>query len=141
MASPVADMTIALVSESDLYKWAVTMPGPPGTCYAGGTFNLTITLPREYPFQPPKLNFATRIYHPNVTDDSLGNVCLGMLKPETWKPAGRIKAVLVAVRQLLVEPNPDDPLENGIAELFRSNRPEFEKNAKSYVQRYAGGKP
>lgn len=130
-------MTINIASESDLRKWDVVLAGPPGTPYAGGVYNITVTLPPDYPFKAPQVNFATRIYHPNVTNDSMGNICLGVLKPENWKPASRVRAVLEAVRQLLVEPNPDDPLEARIADEYRNNRPEFDKNVKSYVTRYA----
>lgn len=62
-----------------------------------------------------------------------------MLKAENWKPASRIKGVLEAVRQLLVEPQPDDPLETRIADEYKSNRADFDKNARSYVARYAKG--
>ncbi|KAI8623672.1 ubiquitin-conjugating enzyme [Xylariaceae sp. FL1651] len=139
MDSPPTGMTISLPSEADLHKWDIVLSGPPGTVYAGGTYNLTLVLPNDYPFKAPQVNFATRIYHPNITNDSLGNICLPVLKPENWKPASRVRAVLEAIRQLLVEPNPDDPLETRIADEFNTNRPEFEKNAKSYVARYAKG--
>ncbi|KAK5634514.1 hypothetical protein RRF57_010227 [Xylaria bambusicola] len=130
-------MTISLPSEADLSKWDVVLTGPLGTPYAGGVYNITVTLPADYPFKAPQVNFATRIYHPNVTNDSLGNICLGVLKPENWKPASRVRAVLEAVRQLLVEPNPEDPLETRIADEYKNNRPEFDKNVKNYVSRYA----
>lgn len=74
-----------------------------------------------------------------MTNDNAGNICLSILKPENWKPASRIKGVLEAVRQLLVEPQPDDALEARIADEYKNNRAEFDKNAKSYVQRYAKG--
>ncbi|KAI0914954.1 ubiquitin-conjugating enzyme [Ustulina deusta] len=137
--SPPQGMTVSLPSEADLSKWEVVLAGPQGTPYAGGVYNITVTLPPDYPFKAPQVNFATRIYHPNVTNDSLGNICLGVLKAENWKPASRVRAVLEAVRQLLVEPNPEDPLETRIADEYKNNRPEFDKNVKSYVARYAKG--
>ncbi|KAI0421133.1 ubiquitin-conjugating enzyme [Xylaria grammica] len=139
MDNPPAGMTITLPSDSDLSKWDVSLAGPPGTPYAGGVYSITVTLPLDYPFKAPQVNFATRIYHPNVTNDSLGNICLSLLKPENWKPASRVRAILEAVRQLLIEPNPEDPLETRIAEEFKSNRAEFDKNVKGYVARYAKG--
>ncbi|KAI0432510.1 ubiquitin-conjugating enzyme [Xylaria sp. FL1042] len=139
MDTPPAGMTISLPSEADYRKWDVVLKGPPGTPYAGGVYNITVTLPLEYPFKAPQVNFATRIYHPNVTNDSLGNICMGVLKAELWKPASRMRSVLEAVRQLLVEPNPEDPLETRIAEEYKNNRPEFDKNVKNYVARYAKG--
>ena len=139
MNNPPAGISVALVNESDVHRWRVTLSGPPGTPYVGGTFVLAVTLPTDYPFKPPSVTFTTRIYHPNVTNDSAGNICLGVLKPENWKPASRLTAVLEAVRALLVEPQPDDPLEARIADEYRQDRREFDKNAKIYVARYARG--
>ncbi|KAJ9162166.1 Ubiquitin-conjugating enzyme [Coniochaeta hoffmannii] len=139
--SPPPGMSIALASESNLHKWHVVLQGPPNTPYAGGTFGLVVTLPVEYPFKAPAVTFATRIYHPNVTNDSQGSICLGALKPENWKPASKLLGVLEAVRALLVEPMPDDPLEARIAEEYKADRKEFEKNARAYVARYAKGQP
>ncbi|KAH9990269.1 ubiquitin-conjugating enzyme [Xylariaceae sp. FL0662B] len=138
--TPPPGMTVTLPSESNLRAWKITLLGPANTAYAGGVFTLTLTLPADYPFKAPAVQFNTRIYHPNVTNDAEGNICLGLLKPENWKPASRLRGVLDAVRQLLVEPNPDDPLEPRIADEFRSERDLFEKNARSYVSRYAMGK-
>ena len=134
-------MTIALPDEANLHTWHVTLVGPAQSPYAGGTFGLVCRLPDEYPFKAPVLTFATRIYHPNVTNDAAGNVCLGLLKPEQWKPSSRLAGALEAIRALLVEPNPDDPLEPRIADEFRADRAEFDKTAKQYVVRYARGVP
>jgi ubiquitin-conjugating enzyme E2 D/E len=134
-------MTVSLASESNLHKWHVTLQGPPSTPYAGGTFGLIVSLPIEYPFKAPTVTFSTRIYHPNVTNDSAGAICLSALKPENWKPASKLLGVLEAVRQLLLEPVPDDPLEARIADEYRRDRKEFDKNAKAYVSRYAKGQP
>ncbi|KAI1456335.1 ubiquitin-conjugating enzyme [Annulohypoxylon moriforme] len=137
--NPPAGITVS-ASEENLHVWTATLIGPQGTVYAGGIFTLSIVLPPDYPFKAPQVTFATRIYHPNVTNDSAGSICLGMLKPENWKPASKIHAVLDAVRQLLVEPNPDDPLEPRIADEYKNAPKEFEKSARSYVVRYAAGK-
>lgn len=52
--------------------------------YAGGVFFLTIHFPTDYPFKPPKVNFTTRIYHPNI--NSNGSICLDILRDQ-WSPA------------------------------------------------------
>ncbi|EAQ87677.1 hypothetical protein CHGG_04296 [Chaetomium globosum CBS 148.51] len=137
--NPPTGISITLPDDSDLHKWHITMDGPEGTVYSGGKFGLVVTLPVDYPFRAPTVNFATRIYHPNVTNDNLGSICLGPLKAENWKPSTRLAGVLEAVRALLVEPLPDDPLEARIADEFRADRKEFDKNARAYVQRYAKG--
>lgn len=49
--------------------------------------------------------------------------------------------MLEAVRGLLTEPNPDDPLEARIADEYKQDRREFDKNVKAYVTRYAKSQP
>jgi ubiquitin-conjugating enzyme E2 L3 len=49
---------------------------------------LTLRISVEYPFKPPKIVFDTQIYHPNV--DEKGQVCLGVIASNNWKPATRI---------------------------------------------------
>ncbi|KAK2614630.1 hypothetical protein N8I77_001439 [Diaporthe amygdali] len=139
--NPPTGMTITLPYESNLHLWHVVLQGPPGTVYSSGQFGLVVQLPGEYPFKAPLVTFTTRIYHPNVTNDDAGNICIALLKPENWKPASKLSAVLESVRQLLVEPNPDDPLEPRIADEFRSQRPQFDKTAREYVARYAKAAP
>jgi ubiquitin-protein ligase len=65
--------------------------------YSGGVFFLAIHFPTDYPFKPPKVNFTTRIYHPNI--NSNGSICLDILRDQ-WSPAltiskGTMTAMLV----------------------------------------------
>jgi ubiquitin-conjugating enzyme (huntingtin interacting protein 2) len=45
--------------------------GPPGTPYEGGTFEVDIQIPNEYPFKPPVMKFLTRIWHPNISSQTV----------------------------------------------------------------------
>lgn len=103
----------------------------------GGRFNIQIILPKEYPFKPPTLSFRTKIYHPNVTNDDRGAMCLGMLRAEEWKPPNKIADVLKLVRAVMSAPQPDDAVEAGIADQFRNDRKAFDKNAQEWVKKYA----
>ncbi|OAP59229.1 hypothetical protein AYL99_06527 [Fonsecaea erecta] len=138
--SPPAGITVALADEANLFQWKVTMEGPAGSPYAGHLFNLSLTLPPTYPFKPPTVIFTTKIYHPNISNDSppnSGTMCLGMLREADWKPSTKIAAVLEFARQLLKEPNPDDAVEGKIAEQYRNDHAEYEREAREWVKRYA----
>ena len=67
---------------------------------------------------PPQVRFLTKIYHPNI--DRLGRICLDILK-DKWSPALQIRTVLLSIQALLSAPNPDDPLANDVAEVWKTN--------------------
>lgn len=58
-----------------------TIAGPPDTPYEGGTFHLEIKVPETYPFNPPKVKFITKIWHPNISSVT-GAICLDILKDQ-----------------------------------------------------------
>ncbi|KAJ5795516.1 uncharacterized protein N7518_004056 [Penicillium psychrosexuale] len=113
------------------------MEGPEGSPYQNGKFLVKLSLPTEYPFKPPTVSFATRIYHPNVTNDEKGSMCLGMLRADEWKPSSKIAAVLQFARQLLSEPMPDDAVEGRIAEQYKNDRPRYEEIAREWTRKHA----
>ncbi|TNY19858.1 ubiquitin-conjugating enzyme/RWD-like protein [Rhodotorula diobovata] len=112
----------AAPDESNLLHWTGTITGPPDSAYKGGKFNIDITFPTEYPFKSPTVKFTTRIYHPNS---------------EAWKPSTKIEQILRALVQLLQEPNPDDALVASIAEVYNSDRAQFNKTAQEWVKKHA----
>ncbi|KAL8802622.1 MAG: hypothetical protein Q9223_006533 [Gallowayella weberi] len=135
--NPPEDMKVDLASESDFHKWIVTINGPKESPYAGGRFHIQVTLPSEYPFKPPVINWQTKIYHPNVTNDGKGSMCLGILRDGEWKPSSRMHAALEYVRQLMVEPVTQDPVEPAIADEYNNNKKQFIKTAKQWTKTYA----
>ena len=55
----------------DLTKLCGRFEGPPGTVYEGGKYEINIDIPSEYPFRPPIMKFATKIWHPNVSSQTV----------------------------------------------------------------------
>ncbi|KAE8442244.1 hypothetical protein EG329_003715 [Mollisiaceae sp. DMI_Dod_QoI] len=137
LSTPPPGIKVNLVDESNVHNWNIIMDGPADSPYAGGKFQLLLVLPPEYPFKPPKINFKTRIYHPNITFDEHGSMCIGILKSDAWKPSSRIPQVLTAIQQLLLEPVPDDALEQSTAQKFKEDRKAFDKEAREMTKKYA----
>ena len=89
--------------------------GPEGTPYEGGLFYIEVTIPEDYPFKPPNLKFKTKAYHPNI--NLCGNVsCCIAFRCGNWSPALTIKSLLIQMRNLLSDPNSEDPLMPEIAD-------------------------
>ena len=124
------------VSEADLMNWQATIIGPEDSPYAGGIFLLKIQFPDEYPFKPPRLQFTTKIFHPNINDQ--GGICLDILR-SAYSPALTIGKVLLSLCSLLTDPNPDDPLVPQIAEMYKKDRAKYNSTARDWTTRYATG--
>jgi ubiquitin-conjugating enzyme E2 D/E len=118
----------------DMFRWDGCIFGPEDSPYVGGFFKLVIQVPVDYPFRPPHVQFATKIYHPNI--NSTGLICLDILKTQ-WSPALTISKVLLSITSLLTDPNPDDPFVPEIANLYKQNRAAYEENAREWTMRYA----
>lgn len=105
--------------------------------YRGGTFKFQVSVPAEYPHQPPKvvyeldLNGGKRIFHPNIDED--GRVCLNILRAD-WKPVLTVKAVVFGMELLFIEPNPDDPLNKDAAKLLRDDPGRFARTVQASLR-------
>lgn len=124
----------AIPDENNARYFHVTVKGPSDSPFEGGIFKLELFLPEDYPMSAPKVRFITKIYHPNI--DRLGRICLDILK-DKWSPALQIRTVLLSIQALLSAPNPDDPLANDVAELWKIRESEAIRNAREWTQKYA----
>ncbi|KYR00402.1 Ubiquitin-conjugating enzyme [Tieghemostelium lacteum] len=118
----------------DVFHWQATIVGPKDSPYESGVFFLNIHFPTDYPFKPPKINFQTKVYHPNINAN--GNICLDILKDQ-WSPALTIPKVLLSISALLSDPNPEDPLVPEIAQLFKTDKTRFEATAREWTRKFA----
>ncbi|KAG1721207.1 ubiquitin-conjugating enzyme/RWD-like protein [Suillus paluster] len=121
-------------STDNLFRWAGTIPGPQGSPYEDGVFNIDIQLANDYPFSAPKVTFATRIYHMNISDK--GNICIDILK-QNWSPALSLFKVMLSLSSLLTDPNPQDPLVPSIATEYVRNRAQHDRTARRWTELYA----
>jgi len=122
------------LKKGSLDHWTATIMGPPDTPYEGGIFKLDIKFPKDYPFSAPKVYFETKVFHPNIS--SSGEICLDILKDQ-WAPCMGIESILISLCSLLETPNPDDPLDASAANLYRTNKHEYEAKVREYVRQHA----
>ncbi|KAI3785910.1 hypothetical protein L1987_45036 [Smallanthus sonchifolius] len=112
-----------------------TIPGPVATPYEGGTFNIDIDLPDAYPFEPPRMKFATKVWHPNISSQS-GAICLDILKDQ-WSPALTLKTSLLSIQALLSTPQPDDPQDAVVAQQYLKDYQVFASTARCWTETFA----
>lgn len=124
--------------DDNLLRWTglIVPDNPP---YNKGAFRIEINFPAEYPFKPPKINFKTKIYHPNI--DEKGQVCLPIISTENWKPATRTDQVVQALIALINDPEPEHPLRTDLAEEYLRDRKKFMRNAEDYTRKNGEKRP
>ena len=70
-----------------LQTWHAHLLGPTDSPFEAGSFELRMVIPQvasveqDFPMNPPKVYFLTKIYHPNIHWET-GEVCLDILKNE-----------------------------------------------------------
>lgn len=131
---PPSNCSAGPTDTTSVFRWKGHIVGPEDSPYAGGLFSLDIEFPTDYPFRPPRVVFATKVYHPNINGQ--GGICLDILKDQ-WTPALSIGKVLLSISSLLTDANPKDPLMPEIARQYESNRELFNTTAREWTLRYA----
>jgi len=129
-------INVELVDENPFHLIG-SFPGPEDTPYQGGHFSVDIVIPEAYPFQPVKMKFITKVYHPNISSAS-GAICLDILK-DAWSPVLTLKSTLISLQSLLCSPEPNDPQDAEVAKHYMTSRASFNETARYWTQAYAGG--
>ena len=102
--------------------------------YEGGVYKIKLNFVDKYPFEPPKCQFVTKMYHPNI--DMAGRICLDILK-SNWSPALSIAKMILSIISLLSDPNPNSPLNGEAGQLYLKDKETYNNKIKEYTKNYA----
>merc|ERR1712100_84264 len=123
---------VELVGDN-MFKWRLKLIAPEGTPYEKHMFQIELEIPSEYPFKRPELKFITKMYHPNIKQDT------GAVRPEIFGEHSpqKIVDILALMRQALAEPGADSPLEAEIGALYKTDRKAYDSKAKEFTRKNA----
>jgi peroxin-4 len=124
-----SDQNFFIFPEGDnLQSWKAFLLGPADSPFEEGAFQLRVyisqvgrrLIAQDFPINPPKVFFVTKIYHPNIHWET-GEVCLDILKTE-WRATWTLHKLGKALSSLLFCPNADSPLNCDAGSLLSNPR-------------------
>ena len=118
--------------KTDIYKWNILLKGPNKSCYEDGLFKLSLEFPKNYPEDPPKIKFVTKIFHPNVSFND-GRICISSLSSE-WDPTSNIINVIYSIYDLLKKPYLGHGLNSEALSLYQNDFEKFSKKVKEVIK-------
>eukprot|EP01083_Nonionella_stella_P044141 118963_1 len=119
-----SNVELSIPNPDNLLQFTISLT-PDAGYWKGAKYSFDFNVPENYPYKPPKVKCEQRIYHPNIDTD--GNICLNLLR-EDWRPILTVQQILHGLIFLMLEPNPNDPLNHEAAEIFRNNEAQFRRN-------------
>ncbi|KAJ9505018.1 hypothetical protein QJQ45_025601 [Haematococcus lacustris] len=116
-----------IVNDANVWDVAFEVEGPSATPFEGGVFKGRLVLGPDFPVAPPKGFFITKIFHPNVSQS--GEICVNVLKKD-WTADTGLRHVLVVIKCLLVDPNPESALNEEAGRLLLEDYEEYAGKAR-----------
>ncbi|XP_030378085.1 probable ubiquitin-conjugating enzyme E2 12 [Scaptodrosophila lebanonensis] len=123
-------------SMNNLLKWRAKIRGPEGSPYENGVFEISLTFPEAYPFEPPIVRFTTPLYHCNV--NGLGYICVDVLNERAcWSPGLTIDKLLLSLSSMLNDADPNTAFNAEAASVYMNDRASYDNIARAWTRRHA----
>lgn len=122
---------VEISTPNDIRNWIASIDGPEDTPYQNYKFKLEFKFYDNYPIKPPSVKFISPIYHPNVYRD--GKICVDILQGE-WSPAQNIRTILISIRSLLMDPNPNSPANRDAATLYKKSNEMYNQKVVDFLK-------
>jgi len=124
------------MADDSVSEFCVRFKGPKDSPYEGGQWKIRVELPPTYPYKSPSIGFVNKIYHPNV-DFASGSICLDVIN-QTWSPMFDLINIFESfLPQLLLYPNPTDPLNGEAAAMLLKEPDKYKEKVRDLVSKYA----
>ena len=121
-------------SEDDISFWRLLVTGPEYTPYEKCVFLLYVKFPEGFPMTPPEVRFVTPIYHCNINQS--GRICHSVFG-RNYSSDLSMREIMDCMYGLLMEPEPNDPLDSNMAEQYFSERETYNEKAKRMAEQHA----
>lgn len=123
LLEPDDSVSIIFNNPDDLTEFTLAVTPSTGP-WNGGVYQFNFSIQQDYPFSPPKVVCATKIYHPNVSFYD-GKVCLGMR--DWWRPINDVSTVIHGLCDIFRNPVVDMPVNAQAADLLKENEEQFRR--------------
>ena len=116
----------------DPYEWEIRIAGPPDTPYAEHAFWVRVSLPQQFPFEPPALQFRAPFWHCNVDPT---NWRVQVLALREWSTALTVVDYLESLFELMKIPCRPGirPVNEDAASVYRRSTEEHSDQVLAHV--------
>lgn len=112
----------AFPDQNDFMEWSCLVH------HKGFYYSFKLKFKSSYPITPPVLRFNKKVFHPNIYHDRY--VCLDILASK-WSPSFSIKDIVIGLKQLFDNPNPDSPANEKAADLLVNSPDKYNKEVQN----------
>ncbi|KAH0618539.1 hypothetical protein JD844_017846 [Phrynosoma platyrhinos] len=120
--------------ENNLMEWIAEIEGLKDSLWEGAELQLSLRYNESYNNTPPKVNFNTIPFHPNV-DPKSGRPCVDFLdNPTKWDPKFTMTSILLSIQVLLSNPVLNNAVNLEAAKMLQNNYPLYRQRVMQCVK-------